>query len=65
MKFTKKFLDGYVTYDKPIFKANNIFSWTFKFIFCTLGGLGLSLFYILFFGGIIVGLIALLNWIVS
>lgn len=65
MKFTKKFLDGYVTYDKPLFRANNIFTWCIKMIGCMIYGLGLGFFYILVIGGGLIGLISLLNWLVS
>lgn len=65
MKFTKKFLDGYVTYDKPLFRADNIFTWIAKMFVCLIYGLGLGLFYLLVLGGGLIGIIALLNWIVS
>lgn len=66
MKFTRKFLGGYVTYDEndSIVNANSFFGYIFKSIFAIIWGtvLGIIMFfviaflaYIIFYGIVMLG----------
>lgn len=70
MKFTRKFLDGYVTYDEndSIVNANSLVGYIFKGIFAILWGtiLGIIMFfviaflaYIIFYGIVMLGSVLL------